>query len=127
MVPGPFQKQRRIIMAKGLNFRNFNQPTLPINMNDADETLFTITAPTVELVERLEANQEAITAVFARGNRESLNEIWELAAALISCNREHRTVTVADLKGKYGVSYEMLYAFILAYSGFIKEIENAKN
>lgn len=114
-------------MAKGLNFRNFAQPTLPINMNDADETLFTCTAPSVELVERLEANRDAIIAVFEKGDRESLEELWKLAADLISCNREHRKVTVEELKGKYGVSYEMLYAFIVAYGEFIDEIENAKN
>ena len=114
-------------MAKGLNFRNFSQPTLPLNMNDAEETLFTVTAPTVELTERLEANQDAIIAAFGKGDRTTLDEIWQLAADLISCNREHRSVTVAELKGKYGVSYEMLMAFYTAYTDFITEIENAKN
>lgn len=114
-------------MAKGLNFRNFAQPTLPINMNDAEETLFTIISPTVELVERLEANQDAIVAVFEKGDRESVEELWKLAADLISCNREHRPVTVAELKGKYGMNYEMLFAFITAYGEFVAEIESAKN
>lgn len=114
-------------MAKGLNFRNFAQPTLPINMNDAEETLFTVTAPRVELVERLEANQDAIVAVFEKGDRESLEEIWKLAADLISCNRECRQVTAEDLKGRYGMSYEMLLAFFKVYGEFIDEIENAKN
>ena len=114
-------------MAKGLNFRNFTQPTLPINMNDADETLFTLIAPTVELVERLEANQDAILAVFEKGDRESLEELWKLTAELISCNREGRKVSVDELKGKYGMSYQMLYAFIVAYGEFIDEIEVAKN
>lgn len=114
-------------MAKGLNFRNFNQPTLPINMNDAEETLFTITAPTVELVERLEANQDAIIEVFSRGNNESLEELWKLTADLISCNREKRQVTVDELKGRYGMSYQMLLAFFIAYTEFIDEIGNEKN
>ena len=114
-------------MAKGLNFRNFAQPTLPINMNDAEETLFTLTAPTVELVERLEANQEDIVATFRKGGRESVDELWNLAADLISCNREHRSVTAGELKGKYGMTYEMLFAFIVAYGEFINEIKSAKN
>jgi hypothetical protein len=96
-------------------------------MNDAEETLFTLTAPSVELVERLEANQEALIATFNKGNRESLDEIWKLAADLISCNREHRQVTVEDLKGRYGMNYAMLFAFLEAYGEFINEIENAKN
>lgn len=114
-------------MAKGLNFRSFAQPTFPITMNDAEETLFTCISPSVELVERLEANQDAIIAVFKEKNRESVEELWRLTADLISCNREGRKVTVEELKGKYGMNYEMLGAFILSYGGFIDEIKNAKN
>ncbi len=114
-------------MAKGLNFRNFKQPTFPINMNDAEETLFTVTQPTVELVERLEANQKEIVAVFNSGDRDSLDEFWKFAAELISCNREGRKVTAEELKGKYGMGYEMLLAFFAAYGEFIDEINSAKN
>ena len=114
-------------MAKSLNFRHFSQPTLPIHMNDAEETLFTITQPTVELVERLEANLASILQVFNGRNTDAVAEAWKLAADLISCNREHRSVTVEELKGKYGVSYQMLLAFFGAYGEFIQEIENAKN
>lgn len=114
-------------MAKGLNFRNFAQPILPITMNDAEETLFSLVAPSVELVERLEANQDTITQTFQGGDKASLDAIWELAADLISCNREHRKVTMAELKGKYGVTYEMLLAFFVAYIDFVDEIESAKN
>lgn len=114
-------------MAKALNFRNFTQPTLPINMNDAEETLFTITAPTVELVERLEANEAEMKANFLKGDRESLNHAWELAADLISCNRECRQVTAEELKGRYGMTYVMLFAFFTAYDEFLAEIRNEKN
>ena len=114
-------------MAQTLNFRKFAQPTLPICMNDAEETTFNCVAPTVALVERLEANKDEITAIFKKGDRESVEEMWKLTADLISCNREHRTVTVEELKGKYGMSYEMLFAFVVAYFEFINEIKNAKN
>ena len=114
-------------MAKSLNFRAFAQPTLKITMNDAEETVFTLTAPSVELVERLEANQTVLVETFNKGNRESLDEIWKLAADLISCNRECRQATVEDLKSKYGMNYRMLFAFLEAYGEFIAEIEEAKN
>lgn len=114
-------------MAKGLNFRSFAQPTLPITMNDAEETLFTVTTPSVELVELLEANQDEINAVFARGDESSIDEIWNLAARLISCNREGRQVTVDELKGRYGMTYQMLFVFLKAYGEFVDEIESAKN
>lgn len=114
-------------MAKSLNFREFAQPTLKINMNDAEETLFTLTAPSVELTERLEANQDTMLETFKKGDRESLNEIWNFAADIISCNREGRKVTVEELKGRYGMSYEILFYFLTEYIKFIDEIENAKN
>lgn len=114
-------------MAKLLNFRHFAQPTLPIVMNDAAETPFTLIAPSVELVERLEANQDTIVATFQKGDRESLDAIWDLAASLISCNREGRKTTADELKGRYGMSYQMLFAFLTAYGEFIAEIEAAKN
>lgn len=114
-------------MAKSINFRSFAQPTLPINMNDPEETLFTLTAPTVELIERLEANQDTLLATFQRGDRSSLDEIWGLAADLISCNREGRRATVEELKGRYGMTYQMLLVFLTAYGEFIAEIEEAKN
>ena len=114
-------------MARSLNFRQFAQPTLPITMNDAEETLFTLTAPTVELVERLEANQSELLAAFQKGDRSSLDEIWKLAADLISCNREGRHATVEELKSRYGMTYQMLFMFLTAYGEFIAEIENAKN
>ena len=114
-------------MAKGLNFRDFSQPTLPLIMNDAAATRITVTSPTVELVEILEANQDEINAIFERGDKTTLDEVWTLAARLISCNREGIQVTVDDLKGRYGVTYQMLYAFLKAYGEFIAEIETAKN
>lgn len=114
-------------MAKGLNFRSFTQPTLPITMNDAEETLFTVITPSVELTERLEANQDEINAAFAKGDKSSLDEIWKLAADLISCNREGRKVSVEELKGRYGMTYQMLFIFLNAYNEFIAEIESAKN
>lgn len=114
-------------MAKSLNFRAFAQPTLKVTMNDADETVFTLTAPSVELVERLEANQDALVETFNKGDRESLDEIWKLASDLISCNREGRKVTAEELKSRYGMGYNMLFIFLEAYGEFIQEIESAKN
>lgn len=114
-------------MAKGLNFRSFAQPTLPISMNDTRETLFTITTPTVGLVEELEANRDTILAAFGKEGRGRLDELWDFAAKLISCNREGRAVTADELKGRYGMNYDMLFAFYTAYMEFLAEIEQAKN
>ena len=114
-------------MAKGLNFRSFEQPTLPITMNDPEGTVFTLIAPSVELVERLEANKDTILEVFKKEDRECLEEVWKLAADLIRCNSEGRQVTVEELKGRYRLTYRMLFAFLEAYGEFLDEIESAKN
>ena len=96
-------------------------------MNDPEGTVFTLTAPTVELTERLKANQDEILATFRKGDTSSLEEIWRLAAGLINCNREGREVTVDELKGRYHLNYEMLFAFLTTYGEFVAEIETAKN
>ena len=114
-------------MAKSLNFRDFAQPALHVTMNDAEGTVFTVTTPSVALVEQLEANKNHITDTFQKGDKTCLGEIWALAASLISCNREGRQVTADDLKGRYGMNYLMLYSFLQAYGEFIAEIEAAKN
>lgn len=114
-------------MAKSINFREFAQPTLNISMNDPEGTPFTLTAPTVELTERLKANQDTMIAIFKRGDDTSVAEIWNLAADLISCNREGHKTTAEELKGRYRMSYEMLIYFLTIYGEFIAEIEAAKN
>lgn len=114
-------------MAKSLNFRAFAQPTLDLTMNDEAGTRISVLAPTVALTERLAANKDVLLATFKRGDRTSLEEIWQLAADLISCNREGIHVTVEELKGRYGMNYEMLMAFLVAHIEFINEIDEAKN
>ena len=114
-------------MARSLNFREFAQPKLHLTMNDAEGTELNVIAPTVELVERLEANYDILVGTLRRADRESISETWKLAADLISCNLEGIHVTVEDLKGRYRMSYEMLMAFLLEHIAFTKEIEAAKN
>lgn len=114
-------------MAKVLDFNKFEQPTLPIVMRDENKTPFTVVAPSLELIEELEANQDDIVAACKSGNRESLNTAWALAAKLISCNQEGRQVTAEDLQQKYRMTYTMLFAFIVAFREMVHEIENAKN
>lgn len=114
-------------MAKVLDFNKFDQPSLPIVMRDGDKTQFTVTAPSYELIEELEANQDAITAACKKGDAGSLEKAWELAAKLISCNQECRQVTGEELQAKYGMTYVMLFAFFVSYREMINEIESAKN
>lgn len=114
-------------MARVLDFNKFEQPTLPLVMKDADRTRFTVTTPSMELVQRLEANKGDLEEALEKGDENSIAKVWALAAELISCNEEGRQVTAEDLQDKYCMSYLMLLAFFKVYGELIAEIESAKN
>ena len=114
-------------MARVLDFNKFEQPSLPIVMKDENRTKFTVIAPSVELIHKLEANREAIDEALKNGGDDSIEKCWELAAELISCNEEGRQVTAEELKEKYCMTYVMLFAFFKVYGELVDEIESAKN
>lgn len=114
-------------MARILDFNKFEQPSLPLVMKDADHTKFTVIAPSLELIQKVEANQEDIVTALEKGDEDSLAKAWDLAAELISCNEEGRQVTAEELQEKYGMNYVMLFAFFKVYGELVDEIESAKN
>lgn len=114
-------------MARILDFNAFEQPTLPLVMKDVDRTKFTVTAPSVELIQRLEVNKDTINEALEKGDENSIAKAWDLAAELISCNEERRRVTATELQEKYGMTYIMLFAFFKVYGELVDEIESAKN
>ena len=114
-------------MAKTLDFNKLEQPTLNVVLRDEAQTRLTITAPSEALIEKLEANIDDIKAACSSKNKEALDTAFALAADFMSCNLEGIQVTSEELRGKYGVNYAMLLAFIVCYLEFIEEIKNAKN
>lgn len=114
-------------MARVLDFNKFEQPTLPLVMKDAAQTKFNVTAPSVELIQKLEANRDDLEKALKNGDENSIAKAWDLAADLISCNEEGRHVTAEDLQEKYGMNYVMLFAFFHVYQELVNEIESAKN
>lgn len=114
-------------MARILDFNKFEQPSLPLVMKDENQTRFTVVAPSVELIQKLEANQEDIEKALKKGDVTSIAKAWDLAAELISCNEEGRQVTATELKEKYRMTYVMLFAFFKVYGELVDEIESAKN
>lgn len=113
-------------MARVLDFNKFEQPSLPLVMKDENRTKFTVIAPPVELIQKLEANKEAIVEALEKGD-DRIEKCWELAAELISCNEEGQQVTAKELEEKYRMTYVMLFAFFKVYGELIDEIESAKN
>lgn len=118
-------------MAK-LDFRTLTMPTLELDMVDEDNTHITVTIPTEGIIEELGKMRENVTTIFSEANPGAIDACYDLAARVISCNRQGIQVSVDDLKNKYWPTDEKvnqlhLLAFFKAYIGFINEIENEKN
>ena len=114
-------------MAKKLDFNAIAQPTLELVMRDTNKTHITVTTPSVELVEKLEANLDDITAACNKKDANSMTVCYDLAAEFISNNQEGITITGQELREVYGVDYTLLFAFFIAYQDLINEIKSAKN
>ena len=114
-------------MAKTLNFRTLMAPTLPLVMNDDHGTEITVTAPTEGLVEELNAVAPNMKAALEADEKEATPVIYDLAARLISCNKQGIQVTADDLRGKYKLNLEALIVFYNTYVDFLEEVASAKN
>lgn len=114
-------------MANVIDFRNMRPPTLPLIMNDEAGTAIDVTPPTVDLVEELKTNLPHLQELLTGEDPEIRTGLYDLAARLISCNRNLRRVTGEQLRMVYRLSEEDLVVFFSAYTDFISGIEHAKN
>lgn len=101
--------------------------TLDLTLQDADRTTLHVTTPTEALIAELEAFTPEMLTVIRTGNKEGVRSIYDLAARLISCNREGITVTGEELLGKYRMTLESAVVFFSAYMDYITGITNQKN
>ncbi|MBR5862250.1 MAG: hypothetical protein IKZ08_02875 [Bacteroidales bacterium] len=114
-------------MARVLDLNTAARPTLELTMQDEDKTLFRVSTPTEGLLEELKSITPEMQAVIEKGDEQGVKEIYELAAKLISCNRDFKKVTGEELRGKYRMDLESAILFFNAYLDFINELTNAKN
>lgn len=114
-------------MAKTLDFNALNRPTLPLVMPDEAKTKIDVVAPTEGLVEELQSLAPNMEKALAAENETAVPVIYDLAARLISCNKQGLKVTAEDLRDKYKLNLEALIFFYNAYMDFMAEITNAKN
>lgn len=114
-------------MAKILDLNNIQIPTLELIFPDADHTTIHVTAPTEALVSEMEAWVKQGLDPVAKGDRDSVEAAYDLTARLISCNKEHITITAEDLRGKFGVDIWRLIPVVNGYMDFIGELKNEKN
>lgn len=114
-------------MANTLVFNRHRPPILPVEMMDAQKTVINVTPPTVELQEELRARLADLNALLNGDDEEKRGALFDLAARLMSCNRNMRKITPEQLHKTYRVDEEDLVVFYNAYADFLTEIENAKN
>lgn len=112
---------------KPLDFNLIVPPTLPVVMRDPDRTKIDVMAPTEGLVEELEAVGAAMKEALESNVEESIPALYDLAARLISCNKQGLLVTAEELRDKYRLNLEALIVFYNAYPDFLNEVAGAKN
>lgn len=101
--------------------------TLDLTLQDEERTTLHVTTPTEALVAELEAFTPEMLTVIKTGNKEGVQSIYDLAARLISCNRECLTICGDDLRTRYGMTLESAVVFFSAYMDYISAITNQKN
>ena len=114
-------------MAKTLDFNELRLLTLNIVLKDEAKTNVHITSPTVDLVERLQADLPSLQEKLKKGDKESIELMYDLAADLISLNREELKINGDQLRNTYKLDIVDLMVFFGAYLDFVAEIKNAKN
>lgn len=114
-------------MAKKLDFNSVEPLVLELTMTDEARTRISVTTPTEALVEELQRVSPKLNAAIKEKNGASIEQVYDLAARLISCNVEGLKVTKDELRGKYGLNLEKLLIFFGAYIDFINEITHEKN
>lgn len=114
-------------MANALNFNKYRPPILPVEMLDDEKTTIHVTPPTVDLQEELRANRASLTELLNGHDEEKRTALFDLAARLMSCNRNMRKITSEELRKVYKLDEEDLVVFYEAYVKFLNGIENAKN
>lgn len=114
-------------MANTLFFDKYRPPILPVQLLDVNNTVLHIIPPTVDLQEELRSRMADLNALLAGGADEQRAALYDLAARLMSCNRNMRKVTPEQLQTTYNIDEADLIIFYQAYSDFLRELESAKN
>lgn len=114
-------------MAQPYSFNRYRPPVLPLQLMDDAQTWVNISPPTVDLQEELRAQQSHLRALLGQEGEEMVEVLYNLAARLMSCNRNLIRFTAEDLRTVYHMDVEDLVVFYKLYADYLSEIEHAKN
>lgn len=110
-----------------LRFSQHRPPILPVEMLDDEHTVINVLLPTVDLQEELRARSGDLNALLTGDDDEKRAGLWDLAARLMSNNRNMRKLTPKLLQTTFRLDEEDLVVFYELYATFVRGIENAKN
>ena len=110
-----------------LIFDKYRPPILSVEMMDAERTVINDTPPTVDLQDELRSRMADLQELLNGTDGEQREVLYDLAARLMSCNRNMRKITPDLLRKTYCLDEEDLIVFYQAYAEFLTEIESAKN
>ena len=114
-------------MAYVLDLNQSHQYTLELQMTDEAQTVFRVGLPTEAMKQELETMLPELTPRMAKGDKEAVEVIYDLAARLISRNRNFMVVSGDDLRDKYNMDAESALVFFNAYLGFLASVASEKN
>ena len=110
-----------------LDFNALQQPSWPIKLKDDAQTVVHVSAPTVELYDRLvAATREREKATKTKDGR-TTRALYNLIADIMSINDDGYTFTGEELRDKYKLTLVDIIHFVGGYFQFMKEIKEAKN
>jgi len=112
---------------KVLDLNGVSRSTLELTLQDDEHTLVRVSMPTEGLMQELQSEAPEMLDVMRSGSKDGIREIYDLAARLISCNRDFLKITGDELRGKYRMDLESAVIFFSAYLDFINAIISEKN
>lgn len=110
---------------KALDFNALQQPTWDVKLKDG--TLVHLTAPTVELIDKLMAAAPEFKELAANKDSRTIRAVYELLADLMNCNDDGFTFNADELMTKYKMTLYDVFKFTAGYFEFISELQDAKN
>lgn len=112
-------------MSQTVNFNRHRPPILRVPLSE--ELVLHVTPPTVDLQEELRARSGELSALLSHDGDEMRVALYDLAARLMSCNRNLRKITAEELRTTYELDEVDMATFFEAYANYLTQIENAKN
>ena len=114
-------------MAQMLDFNALKQPTWPVKLKDAHQTVVNLVAPSVALVDRLIAMTPELEEAKKTKDGKTILAVYHLVAEIMNCNDDGYKFQAEELRDKYNLTLFDVYAFVAGYFEFIKEIQDSKN